>query len=171
MTAVFWNFWSDGMSIREIKRLIKLMSDDEFLGLPKIIEMQKKAVPLLQKLLMDSEQANFIHQRALICLGEIGADEGFDTASSYLSSPDPVFRIAAARAIVKIHPHKAAELLMDNLDDEDISACNVKIQCLAASGQTRAKPLLNRLKRNCKDPFIRRSASLAVKHLSQEEQT
>ncbi|PKH00460.1 hypothetical protein CXF95_02665 [Paraglaciecola sp. MB-3u-78] len=171
MTAVFWKFWNDVMSIKEIKRLIRLMSDDEFLGLPKIIDMQNKAVPLLQKILMDSQQAHFIHQRALICLGEIGADAGFDTASSYLSSPDPVFRIAAARAIVKIHPDKAADLLIDNLDDEDISACNVKIQCLAASGQTKAKPVLNKLKRNSEDPFIRKSVSLALKHLSQEGQT
>jgi HEAT repeat protein len=157
--------------MKQLNKLLKLMSDDEFLGLPKIIEMQSKAVPLLQKILMDSQQANFIHQRALICLGEIGAAEGFDTASSYLSSPDPVFRIAAARAIVKIHPDKAADLLMDNLDDEDVSACNIKIQCLAASGQTKAKPALSKLKRTCKDPFIRKSASLAVKHLSQEGQT
>lgn len=143
------------------------MMDDEFLGLPKILEMEAPAIPLLQQILQDQNLDSFLHQRALICLGEIGAEEGFNTAAFYLDHPNPIFRIAAARAIVKINPAHAADLLIDELDDDDISACKVKIQCLAASGQSKAKSALNKLKKNNKEPFLRKAATLAVKHLNQ----
>ena len=154
--------------MRQLNRLLKLMSDDEFVGLPKILEMQEKAVPLLQKILQDAELPRIVHQRALICLGEIGHLEGFKTVAEYLKDHDPVFRIAAARALVKINPENAAELLIDELHDEDASACNVKIQCLSASGQIKAKAALNNLHNTCKDAFLRKAAKLAVEHLEQE---
>jgi len=154
--------------MRQLNRLLKLMADDEFMGLPKVLEMQEKAVPLLKKVLDDAEQPRVIHQRALICLGEIGHSDGFKTVAEYLNDHDPVFRIAAARALVKIDPEKAAELLIDQLHDEDASACNVKIQCLSASGQIKAKSALNNLRKTCKDTFLRKAAKLAVEHLEQE---
>lgn len=150
-------------------RLIKLMQDDEFLGLPKVLAMGGKAIPILQSLLSDSEQPYHIRHRALICLGEIADPAGYDIAAGFLNHSDPVFRIAATRAITRIDAGKAATLLADNLEDDDASVCNTKLHCLAETGHHCARHALEHFHEKTEDTFLRSAAKKSLQRLKEVE--
>lgn len=141
-----------GLHLRHDARTKNLMTGTGTSGLPKVLEMGKKADPPLPDILQDEEQSFFLRQRALITLGEIADVDGFGDVASFLTDTNPVFRIMACRSVVKIDPVRAAELIIPEL--HDVSAGKVKFQCLLESGQPQVNQALLKLKSETQEAYL-----------------
>ena len=109
-----------------------MMRSDEFEGLADILALGDEAVAPLLRLAGSSSEPSIIRQRAIVALGEMGAQAAVAPLRSLLRDQDRVLRVMAIRALVKILGESAAPDLTAMLSDDEPS---VAIAAARALGQ------------------------------------
>lgn len=151
------------MATRE--EIVALMQGDEFDGLITLIQMGDEAVPILLDIMKDSSSPAFMRYRATSTLGEIRSPVAAPDIRAALGDADPVQRLMAARALVKIEGESATEALTPLLRDADPSVSIVAMQGLAQVGDHSAVAALEKLGTEVTDDHLRNEAKATIKKI------
>lgn len=128
-----------------------------FLGKKK----EKRAVPLLVKLLNDHQQKK-IELSAIKALGEIGDSGSVDALIAVVGKTDNDIRVATIEALGKIKDPRAVKALVALLENKDVQY--IAIWALGNIGDKRATEPLTKLL-NHQDKYVSYNAAQALKKI------
>ncbi len=149
------------------EEIIALMQEDEFEGLGTLLQLGEQAVPFLLEILTDPSTPSFLRHRATVVLGEMGSQAAAAHIEALLDHDEPVQRLMAVRALVKIKGTNAADALGPLLNDPDPSVVKVAIQCLAEIGDVTTIAALERVQAESPHDFLRAQAQAAIKDIQE----
>lgn len=103
-----------------------------------------KAVPILNKVLLDSQETKLHREMAALILGMLGDESAIPALNQTLSAPDPVLRAVSARAIGRIGTASGDVVaqLIGALKDEDYFVRKTAAQSLGELKSQEALPAL-----------------------------
>jgi HEAT repeat protein len=139
-----------------------LMEGDEFHGLTELLDLGEAAADHLAGLARDKSRPAYIRQRALIALGEMGADQGEAAMIENLTDDHPVQRLTAARALTQVKGIAASPHLEGLLTDDDVSVRKVALRCLGETGDPSVLPALEKMADEESEAFLKTEALQAA---------
>jgi HEAT repeat protein len=101
-----------------------------------------------------------VRQAALQAYASWGAPSGYAAAEEFLHDPVPIVRQAAARALAKIEPQRAQEILIATLADENLSVREAAAELLGEKGNLALPAVVKALQR----PDLEDGALLALRY-------
>ncbi len=152
-----------------LEEVLALMQEDEFDGLDTLQQMGQEAVPPLVEILTDTTQPEFLRQRAIVALGEIGDPAAAPAVQPFTTHANAVFRYMAANALVKMVGPAATDTLNALLSDDDPSVVKTAVRGLAEVGDATALAALAQVQASSPHEFLRADAATAVQRI--EERT
>jgi HEAT repeat protein len=142
-----------------------LMEGDEFPGLAELLDLGEAAADHLAAFARDKSQPAYIRQRALIALGEMGADQGEAAMIENLTDDHPVQRLTAVRALTQLRGADAGRHLTRLLADDDVSVRKTALRCLGETGDPSVLPALEKMADQETEDFLKTEARLAANRI------
>ncbi|HEX5718431.1 MAG TPA: HEAT repeat domain-containing protein [Thermoanaerobaculia bacterium] len=143
--------------------IIQWMQDDEFGGLPEILSRREEAVPILLDILADRSMPPYMRHRAAVALGETRSRTAVPGLEAAIADEDPVLRLMAARALVKLAGADAVGALLTLAHDPDVSVAKVAVQGLGKVGEGTALAGLERLRAEAGHQLLHNEAEAAIR--------